>query len=172
MPATGSRAPVPRRTCVRAISNMRWPARSRGPAENPSADLRRPCGPSSGLASALLAHASTDALAALLGASPESGPPGSPNLSPRVSGRASVTFDQAGQDRVDERGVLGGVARIDEVVGQLLGEWKLVGLDGRAVGTPRFDEPVGGAVVEAQFGRVGDDHGRARLGNAGARGPH
>jgi hypothetical protein len=29
-----------------------------------------------------------DALAPLLGASPESQPPGSPNLSPRVSGRA------------------------------------------------------------------------------------
>jgi hypothetical protein len=34
-----------------------------------------------------------DALAPLLGASPESGPPGSPNLSPRVSGRASVVVD-------------------------------------------------------------------------------
>src|SRR5947207_2906672 len=48
-------------------------------------DLRRPCSPSPGSAPALLAHASTDALAPLLVASPGSGPPGSPNLSPRLS---------------------------------------------------------------------------------------
>ena len=54
----------------------------------------------------------------------------------------------------------------------MVGERKLVGLDGRAVGTPRFDEPVRGAVVEARFGRVGDDHCRARFGSVGARGPH
>src|SRR5580700_6725912 len=53
--------------------------------KRPSTDLRRPGGPSPGSAPALLAHASTDALAALLVASPGSGPPGSPNLSSRFS---------------------------------------------------------------------------------------
>src|SRR5436309_819896 len=50
---------------------------------NTSADLRRPCSSSSGSAPPLLARASTDALAPLLVASPESEPPGSPNISPR-----------------------------------------------------------------------------------------
>src|SRR5258708_39601323 len=61
----------------------------RGAAEKPSADLRRPCGPSPGSATALLADAYGDALAPLLVASPGSGPPGSPNLSPKVFGHAS-----------------------------------------------------------------------------------
>src|SRR5213593_3876197 len=60
-----------------------------GAARRSAADLRRPCGPLPPRLRrgdpgwyALLAHASTDALAPLLGASPGSGPPGSPNLSP------------------------------------------------------------------------------------------
>src|SRR5262245_35495464 len=39
-------------------------------------DLRRPCTPSRGPASAVLAHPSTDGLAAVLGAGPRSGAPG------------------------------------------------------------------------------------------------
>src|SRR5207253_9397325 len=45
--------------------------------------------PISGLSSCAARSRMLDALAALLVASPGSGPPGSPNLSPRFSGRAS-----------------------------------------------------------------------------------
>src|SRR5215469_14572627 len=41
-----------------------------------STDLRRPCTPSRGPASAVLAHPLTNGLAPVLGASPRSGPPG------------------------------------------------------------------------------------------------
>src|SRR5258708_8716694 len=79
----------------------------RGAAEKPSTDLRRPCGPDPGSATALLAHAYGDALAPLLVASPGSGPPGSPNLSPKVFGRASALFDQSELARLDDRFQLG-----------------------------------------------------------------
>src|SRR5258708_8051067 len=81
----------------------------RGAAEKPSTDLRRPCGPDPGSATALLAHAYGDALAPLLVASPGSGPPGSPNLSPRFSaaplehelepGRSDVDLELQSDDR-------------------------------------------------------------------------
>src|SRR5438309_622129 len=57
---------------------------------------------------------------------------------PRVRDGAPAlrTLDQARQYRIDERCALRCVARIDQVVGQALGERKFVGLDGRAMGPP------------------------------------
>src|SRR5207248_10313913 len=54
-----------------------------------------PMRPIFGFSSSAARSRMPDALAPLLGASPESGPPGSPNLSPRIAGRASahVAYD-------------------------------------------------------------------------------
>src|SRR5437762_12931796 len=61
----------------------------RGSGGRPLAGSSAPMRPISGLSSCAARSRMIDALAALLVASPGSGPPGSPNLSPRFSGRAS-----------------------------------------------------------------------------------
>src|SRR5438093_11289554 len=63
----------------------------RGSGGRPLAGSSAPMRPISGLSSCAARSRMHDALAALLVASPGSGPPGSPNLTPRVFGRASAS---------------------------------------------------------------------------------
>src|SRR6202521_1942449 len=98
---------------------------TRGAAEKAVDGSSAPMRPISGFSSCAARSRMHDALAALLGASLGSGPPGPPNISPKVFGRASVDAHQGAA--VDAQGLPGDVAglpraeertRCRELVGQ------------------------------------------------------
>src|SRR5215472_4182954 len=64
-----------------------------------STDLRRPCTPSGGQASAVLAHPLTNGLAPVLGARPPAGAPGH-RVSRRIRNQSSRATAPVGPDRI------------------------------------------------------------------------